>query len=368
MQRALGERPLDGLTVGLFGHYDASYARNRIIAKALARTGAEVVHIAEHGRFASRTPRLVRRLRRQRPDIVLVCFPGHSDMVAARVACLGRRAPVLLDLFTSLWETAVVDREHVTPRSLRALRYRSKDRLACALADAILLDTDAHIEWTARELSIDRARFRRLWVGADDDVMRPLEPTAPAETFTVFFCGTFIPLHGVEHILHAAQLLERRRQDMRIVLCGSGQTHRDALALAWRLGLERVEFLGRQPPEEVARLIAASDLCLGIFGTSDKALNVVPNKVYDALACRRPVLTADTPGARECLEHGRHAWLCPPGRPDALADAIEALAEDSAARERIAAGGYELFLRRFSIDAIGRELAPIMLEVLRRER
>ena len=63
---------------------------------------------------------------------------------------------------------------------------------------------------------------------------------------------------------------------------------------------------------------------------------MVPNKVFDALACQRPVVTADTPAARECLLHGRDAWLCRAGDADALAEAIATLKADPGLRGRLA--------------------------------
>jgi glycosyltransferase involved in cell wall biosynthesis len=357
-------RPLGGVTVGMVGHYDPSYSRNRIVAKALARSGAAVVHVTHRGRFPSRTPCLISGLRRAQPDLVLVAFPGHSDVPAARMASLGRQTPLLFDLFTSLWETAL-DRRPGTAGRLRRERYRLTDRLACSLATTVLLDTDAHIDWAVSELGIERKRFRRLWVGADDELMRPRrQPRAAGGPFTIFFYGTFIPLHGVEHILRAQRLLEAGGSDVRLVLCGSGQTHGEMRRLAEELQLERTEFLGRRSVDELAELIAESDLCLGIFGTGPKAQRVIPNKVFDALACARAVVTADTPAARECLRHGEDAWLCPPGDPEALAGAIESLVEDAAARERIAAGGYDLFRRCFSLDAMAGDLTGIVLDAL----
>jgi glycosyltransferase involved in cell wall biosynthesis len=43
--------------------------------------------------------------------------------------------------------------------------------------------------------------------------------------FTVFFYGSFIPLHGIEHILGAAERLQARGGGVRFVLCGTGQTY-----------------------------------------------------------------------------------------------------------------------------------------------
>ncbi len=93
---------------------------------------------------------------------------------------------------------------------------------------------------------------------------------------------------------------------------------------------------------------------------------MIPNKVFDALAVGRPVVTADTPAVREVLTHGETAWLCPPGDPAALADALLALRADAGTRRRLADRGHELFARHFSIDALADDVATIVLEVLDR--
>lgn len=354
-------RPLDSLTVGYLGHYDPAYARNRILIKALERAGASVVRLTDRRRFLARTPRLARLAVRVRPDLLLVGFPGHSDVATAKAASLATRAPVIFDPLTSLWETEV-DRHGLGRNRIPLTRYRLTDRISCRLADRIWLDTQAHIDWYVEKFEAPPEKFRRVWLGADDEVMRPGRRRAD-DAFTVSFYGTFIPLQGIEHIIDAAALVEREDERIRFVLCGHGQTHPSMRDRA--RGVGNLTFVPSRPPSELARLIADSDLCLGIFGDGEKTRRVIPNKVFDALACERPVITGDTPAVRECLRDGEHAWLCPTGDSQALATAVLEAAADTPGRARVARAGHELFRREFSLDALTRSLPPLIREVLR---
>jgi glycosyltransferase involved in cell wall biosynthesis len=357
-------KPLCGVTVGQFGHFDPGYARNRILAKALRRAGASVLEISDRRRFLARTPRLARAGWVADPDVLLVGFPGHSDVTTAKLVSLRRRVPVVLDALVSLWETNVLDRQAMPPRGLRQYRLRLTDRVACSLADAVVLDTDTHIEWFRATFGIPPGKLHRIWVGADDEIMTPCNASGADGSFTVFFYGSFIPLHGIEHILGAAGRLQAQDAEIRFVLCGSGQTLSAMRRLAAAQKLGNVEFLDRRPLPELRRLICDSDVCLGIFGTSSKARSVIPNKVFDALACARPVITGDTPAAHESFTHGKDVWLCPAGNAEALADAITTLKADPGARKAIAAAGHELSKRRFSLDAIASDVARVVLDVL----
>jgi glycosyltransferase involved in cell wall biosynthesis len=81
---------------------------------------------------------------------------------------------------------------------------------------------------------------------------------------------------------------------------------------------------------------------------------VIPNKAFQALACGTPLVTADTPGARELLRDGESALLVAPGEPEALAGALRRLAADPALAERIGAGGHAAYRAHASEDVLGR--------------
>jgi glycosyltransferase involved in cell wall biosynthesis len=354
--------PLAGLRVTHFGHFDPGYSRNRIVAKALRRAGADVRVVVDPRPFARRTPALVRRALGGPTDLVVVGFPGHADVGAAKAVARLRGAPVLFDAFVSLQETAE-DRGRVPAGWLGRRRLDLEDRLACRWADRVLVDTDAHGEHFVTDLGAPRAEVRRLWVGADDDVMRPL-PQVAHDDFRVFLYASFIPLHGLEHVVRAAAILEERGESMQIDVVGSGDTEPSVRALAERLGVRSVGFVGRRPYHELPEWMARSDLCLGIFGTSPKARRVIPNKVFDALACARAVITGDSPAVRELLRPGTDVWVCPRGDPEALADAVVTLRHDSDLRRSIATAGHDRFREAASLDALARDLAAIVGELV----
>ncbi len=69
--------------------------------------------------------------------------------------------------------------------------------------------------------------------------------------------------------------------------------------------------------------IQQADICLGIFGDSDKAGRVIPNKVFQILNAGKLVITRDSAAIRELLDPGMEGvFLVPPANPLSLAKTI----------------------------------------------
>src|SRR4030095_5458226 len=122
-----------------------------------------------------------------------------------------------------------------------------------------------------------------------------------------------------------------------------GEERQSITELVSSLGVRSVEFMGTQPPSRIAEILKDADLSLGIFGTTGKAFRVVPNKVYEAMAAGRPVITGDSPAAREFLEDGEDCMLCGRGNPEALARAIRTIRRNPALARKLAEGGRRSF-------------------------
>lgn len=355
---------LTGLRVCRFGSYDSHYSRNVIIDKCLKRAGADIVDVMDHRALAVRTPLLVGRALRERFDLILVGFRAHSDMPSASLLARMRGVPLIFDPLVSRYEERVIDRQLVRPRGWLARWYRAIDACGCRLADTVLLETEAQVAYFTRTFSMPASKFHRVWLGADDEIMYPRPASAGDRPFTVFFYGRFSPLHGVEHIIRAAAILQQRADAVRFVLVGAGQTYRMARELADRVGADTIEFVPPVPYTDLAGMMSEADVCLGSFGMSARVQRVIPNKVFDALAVRRPVLTADTPAIREALTPGEHVWVCPAGEGEAIADAIALLKRDPDLRRSLADNGYQRFRERFSLEAIARDLGEMVSHLL----
>jgi glycosyltransferase involved in cell wall biosynthesis len=281
------------------------------------------------------------RLFTRRPrdfDAFIVGYPGHADLPAARRAAVGR--PVVFNPLVSLADTLVGDRGRFRPRSLAARALERIDRHALRSADLVVADTASH----ARFLSqlAERDDIEVCFVGAEERLFQPdWQPRGP---FTALFVGKLIPLQGVEAILDAA----RRAPELNFRIVGSGQL--ESLLAGRSANVEHVPWIEY---ERLPNEIRAAGCALGIFGPTPKALRVIPNKAFQALACGTPLITADTPAARELLTNEQDALLVPPGDPAALANAIRRLAADEQLARRVGAAGRAAYEQQASEAVLG---------------
>jgi glycosyltransferase involved in cell wall biosynthesis len=100
----------------------------------------------------------------------------------------------------------------------------------------------------------------------------------------------------------------------------------------------RVRFVGGVAPKQRFDWIAAATLCvLPLSNATIAARYTSPLKLFEYLALGKPVVTSDLPAIREVVEHGRDAWLVPPGEASAFAAGINALLDDDALRRSLGA-------------------------------
>jgi glycosyltransferase involved in cell wall biosynthesis len=341
------------------GAYDPAYPRNLILRRGLAQCGVPLVECAapREQNTAARMRALRRAFEPVKDDCDLIVLAEFGQALAPLAWDLARRhrKKLVIDAFTPTYDSAVYDRGVARPRSPAALRYWLVDWLALRLAGRVLADTAAHRDYYAGAFGIRPDKVAVIPVGASDEWFKAAPRPHDSPEVLVQFYGSYIPLHGVEVILEAAHLLTAQAE-VRFELIGRGQTYAEMRALAHDLDLQNVTFCEPVPPEALPAQVARADLSLGIFGTTPKASRVVPYKVYQTLALGKPLISADTPALREAFHPGEHLLAVPPGDPEALAEAILALALDPERGRRLGEAGRARMEAEFSEAALGRRL------------
>jgi glycosyltransferase involved in cell wall biosynthesis len=333
------------LTVVFWGTYDLSKPRTRILRQGLREAGVDVIeiHTDVWSRFADKSqigrgamfiallkvlfsyPALIwRYIRAPKHDVVLVPYLGQFDVLVLWVFARLKGKPVVWDMFLSLYDTLVNDRQLVGKRSPTAFLLKSLEWMGCRAATRVLLDTKAHAAYISDLFALRSGHAVSVPVGAETDVFARQSPRQAHDGPTkVLFYGQLIPLHGIETILKAARSKRGQAHAWRII--GKGQQS-DLVARALA-GPDATHIIHENwiAYDMLVSAISDADICLGIFGLSRKAASVVPNKVYQCLSAGRTVVTRQSQAMQEGFpDVSAGLMLVPPANPDALLDAIDA--------------------------------------------
>jgi glycosyltransferase involved in cell wall biosynthesis len=281
-----------------FGTYEEKYPLNRVLIKGLRKNNIEVIecHEAVWEKYQNKTGNFLKifsmfflflrmifayaKLGRKffkeckNIDFYVVGYIGQIDVFVLRFLTFLKRDKakiIFLPLF-SLYDGAVIDRKLFRKKGLPAKLLFFLDKYSMQLADIVFLDTNEHADYVSGLLGVDRKKIGRSLVGADEEIFYPIKNYSASRTnpdFTVLFFGKYIPLHGLEHIIGAAKLLENEK-NIRFKMIGNGQLYEEIISLSESFDLQNVEFVSWVEYEKLKEEIKEADAILGIFGGTEK--------------------------------------------------------------------------------------------------
>lgn len=341
-----------------WGRFDPDYSRNRILRQILPGLGWEIVDFQPG---FSRIGDFEATLRRPLiPDLVWVpCF-RQRDIGAARRWSDRHGVPLLIDPLISAYDKQIFERQKSAVEGRFARRLLAWERKLLRSADIVLADTRAHAEFFTNVLGAKRAKV--VYVGAEERLFAPRPPPLkpPGWPCEVLFYGSFIPLHGAETIVEAARHYVGPPTIWRLIGNGpllAGCRHRAE-------GLSHVVFEDWLPYRQLPERIATADILLGVFGATPKAGRVIPNKVFQSLACARPVITRLAPAYPEAVINQQDSgitWV-EAGDAPALAAKVAELAWQSDRLPQLGALARKTYERYFSQTHIARQLQEALSE------
>lgn len=239
--------------------------------------------------------------------------------------------------------------------------WEKREKLAdCAFAVTCTRTNLEHLSALAPD-----GRVGLVYHGIDLSRFPPAPPQAgwrdgsrAKEPVVILSVGRAVEKKGYDDLLEALALLPRHLA-WRFVHIGGGPLLRRLRDGARALGIEeRIEWRGAQPQSAVLAALREADLfVLASRRAKGGDQDGLPNVLLEALSQGRAVLATLFAAVPELIADNETGLLVPPGRPDALAGALERLIRDPALRRRLGDAGLDHVRRHFSLDACIEPLA-----------
>lgn len=249
------------------------------------------------------------------------------------------RKKLVVEMYISIYDTFVGDGKILKGKRVEAGSRQAKimgrrDVLALTESDFIVHTARHELAYWERLLDVKIPRDK-VAIAPNFNVSQLVRHRTWMEDGSLNICwwGTFIPLHGLENILQAMKILQG--DGLKFTCNLFGVNNELFTTYARKIEGDRLDdcvflkkdlrFSDNSLPEY---LVEHCDLALGIFGSTAKAVNTVPNKLIEALSMALPTLTMNSPALEEFFQPD-DLWTCPP-KPQAIAHSIMAIAKGTA--------------------------------------
>ena len=250
------------------------------------------------------------------------------------------------------------------------------EQMVIDAADAIVAECPQDEMDLQRHYRTPASRMRMIPCGFDPDELQPVTRAAarahlalPDDRPIVLQLGRMVPRKGVDTVIRALGLLERRYRLSPLLLIVGGESATPDPVRTPEIGrLQRiaadegvsadVQFVGQRPRSELRYFYSASD----VFVTMPwyEPFGITP---VEAMACGIPVIGARVGGVQYSVEDGRTGFLVEARNADALARRLAHVFSDPSIRRLLGKRARRRAWERFTWEQISRSLADLYAEV-----
>jgi glycosyltransferase involved in cell wall biosynthesis len=352
------------LTICLFGDYDPDYPRQVVIKRGLEKNGVTVLEcncflkysqkgVMENKLFyvLGAYSKLLRQFWPIKNQFSIFLVPHNNHLIIPLVWFLSKlySKKLIMDAFDPAYLSAKVK---YLP-AWRCFFTKLIENMALKLSDYILVTTSGFKKIYLAAYRLNSKKFIIVPAGANEAKFYPRKKIKRDNMFRIVYWGNFHPHHGVNIIIEAAQSIQNHKE-IKFILIGEGRYSSFYQEAAKKLKLNNIKFTGKVSNRALINYIRNADICLGIFSSRKGALASVTNKVFEAMAMGKPVITERNPVTASLFTDREEIWLVPPEDVPALDMAIIELQNNNKLRYKIGQKAVELFQTKFSEKAIGK--------------
>ncbi|MEB3200286.1 MAG: glycosyltransferase family 4 protein [Synechococcaceae cyanobacterium] len=180
----------------------------------------------------------------------------------------------------------------------------------------------------------------------------PLQEPPGSRPFTIGFCGTLRPWHGVEDLLVAFASHHRRSPQSHLLIIGDGPQRAALEARAEALDLgEAVRFVGAVSHDHMPASLARLDVAVAPYQPMEK-MYFSPLKIFESMAMGLCTVAADLGDIPRIIDDGRSGLLYAPGNCEQLAELFDRLSADRPLVQALGSQARRQALEQFSWDRV----------------
>jgi len=197
------------------------------------------------------------------------------------------------------------------------------EKLALKRSDRVLVINEKLSELVTK-LGAPEDRTTVLRAGIDDQLFNPAisgetirkQYGLSKEDIILFFMGWLYKFSGLKEV--ALQLAQNPDPRLKLLIVGEGDLYKELERIQREHGLQgRLVLAGRKDYAEIPAHIAAADICLLPAYPGEKIMqDIVPIKLYEYMAMRKPVISTRLPGV--VMEFGETNGIAYVDRPEAV--------------------------------------------------
>lgn len=345
-----------------WGRSDIYYSRNSIIRKQFQQTGWEIIDFSPRLSAVAGLEATLRNFKNI--DLVWVpCF-RQRDLQSAANWCKAKNVPLIFDPLISSYDKQINERQKFPAESSEAKALLQWEAKLFLLADLVIADTQAHADFFSSQFGVAQEKTQVIYVSADESMFSPSPQINRKESkaLDVLFYGSYVHLQGPDTIIQAVS--KYQGPEVKWTLLGDGALRKDTEALANELGVRSVYFEDWLDYQELPKRIQDADIILGIFGDTPKAGRVIPNKVFQAMAMGKPIVTQPSSAYPAAVQDCKGLRWVTAGEPTELADAVAALAKlTPEALSELGQASRQTYEKHLSWDVSAKQFAEALQKV-----
>jgi len=239
---------------------------------------------------------------------------------------------------------------------LEPLNYKISSKIV-AVTDTLKDSLESYYNIKGQKISV-------IENGANTELFRPLPRTMCSRELDlddsynyVCFVGNLAPWQGVEHLIKAAPLVLSQCPDTKFLIVGDGPMKNRLLNMVERSELgEQFIFTGHVPYINIPLYINLSEVCLALMDLSRKCS---PMKVYEYLACGRPVIASRIP-TLVFIEKEKAGVLIDPREPKILARKIVLFIKDKKLQQEMGDNGKNFVHKNHSWKEVAQKIKNLI--------